>query len=313
MRADTRKKKEQILDKAIEYFSKHGIADTKIEDITSAAGIGKGTLYLYFKSKRDLLLECMWRLSRIMIPEAVWEDIRKETDYSQRSKKRLVAFLKAYPTFCGILNLVHQNLHSSTDQRLAKEAHDIYQMLAGPLIKDLRWAVGHGQVRKIDEKVFPFVMVGIAEALSDLMRTDPHYSAEQLADTAWGFVLDGIRSPAEANAQDAEPLWWGVRDSAGHEARIHGICFNRKQYLAGSVGMGELQMPVQNIIALTTDERNGSSFVTVVSKNGGSVALAVNGNTVLRGETEFGSYEVPLRDVISVTLIPPDEADQGAS
>ncbi len=39
---------------AFELFSTTGIADTTISDITSKAGIGKGTFYSYFKDKYDI-------------------------------------------------------------------------------------------------------------------------------------------------------------------------------------------------------------------------------------------------------------------
>ena len=123
MNDQSRVKKEQIIDKAIEFFSKNGIADTKIEDITNAIGIGKGTLYLYFSGKKDLLLNCIERLTTNVVPKDVWADIREETNYKLRFEKRLIAFLRAYPTFCGILNLVNQSLESN-DPDLAKKAGD---------------------------------------------------------------------------------------------------------------------------------------------------------------------------------------------
>ena len=39
---------------AMENFSKKGFDRTRMEDIAAAAGIAKGTLYLYFKDKEGL-------------------------------------------------------------------------------------------------------------------------------------------------------------------------------------------------------------------------------------------------------------------
>ncbi|MFL6478814.1 MAG: TetR/AcrR family transcriptional regulator [Nitrososphaera sp.] len=39
---------------AMENFAKHGFDRTRMEDIATAAGLAKGTLYLYFKNKEDL-------------------------------------------------------------------------------------------------------------------------------------------------------------------------------------------------------------------------------------------------------------------
>jgi AcrR family transcriptional regulator len=47
-------RREQILDAAIGVFGIQGYAGTNVADITDAAGVGKGTLYLYFDGKEDI-------------------------------------------------------------------------------------------------------------------------------------------------------------------------------------------------------------------------------------------------------------------
>ncbi|MFQ5999047.1 MAG: TetR/AcrR family transcriptional regulator [Candidatus Bathyarchaeia archaeon] len=46
--------KNQILQAALESFSKTGYDKTRMDDIADKSGLSKGTLYLYFKSKEDL-------------------------------------------------------------------------------------------------------------------------------------------------------------------------------------------------------------------------------------------------------------------
>lgn len=45
---------EEILDAALEVFTTKGFAAARLDEIARAAGISKGTLYLYFKSKQDI-------------------------------------------------------------------------------------------------------------------------------------------------------------------------------------------------------------------------------------------------------------------
>ncbi len=52
-------KKKLIMDAALEYFAREGYYTTTIEDITKHAGISKGLIYNYFKSKEELLNEIM--------------------------------------------------------------------------------------------------------------------------------------------------------------------------------------------------------------------------------------------------------------
>ena len=47
-------KREAILDAAFLLFTTKGLTKTSVADITAAAGVAKGTFYLYFKDKYDL-------------------------------------------------------------------------------------------------------------------------------------------------------------------------------------------------------------------------------------------------------------------
>lgn len=44
-----------ILDSAVKLFSKKGFEQTSIEELAREAGIGKGTVYSYFQTKRDIV------------------------------------------------------------------------------------------------------------------------------------------------------------------------------------------------------------------------------------------------------------------
>jgi AcrR family transcriptional regulator len=52
---DKKKKSEAISDAALKVFRKHGYDKTRMVDIAQMAGMGKGTLYEYFKDKADIL------------------------------------------------------------------------------------------------------------------------------------------------------------------------------------------------------------------------------------------------------------------
>ena len=53
---DKEEKKQRILEAAIRVFAKFGVPNTRMSNIAQAAGIGKGTIYEYFRSKEDLFI-----------------------------------------------------------------------------------------------------------------------------------------------------------------------------------------------------------------------------------------------------------------
>ena len=84
---------EEILSGAKKLFGKHGLKKTTMEEIATAAGKGKSTLYYYFPSKIEIF-------------EAVVEDemknvvkrIREAVNVSLTAKEKLKAYLQAQIT-----------------------------------------------------------------------------------------------------------------------------------------------------------------------------------------------------------------------
>lgn len=60
------KTKQAILDAAITLFSTNGFENTSIEELAKSAGIGKGTVYGYFQTKKEILYAfCEYELEQI--------------------------------------------------------------------------------------------------------------------------------------------------------------------------------------------------------------------------------------------------------
>src|SRR5258707_13600463 len=49
-------KRERILDASERIFARHGFFAARVTEIAKEAGVADGTIYLYFKSKDDLLI-----------------------------------------------------------------------------------------------------------------------------------------------------------------------------------------------------------------------------------------------------------------
>ncbi|MGD2105899.1 MAG: helix-turn-helix domain-containing protein, partial [Anaerolineae bacterium] len=62
-RAKTRRR--EILQAAAGLFAEKGYQRTAVKEVAERAGIAPGTIYLYFDSKGDLLVELMIRLAEL--------------------------------------------------------------------------------------------------------------------------------------------------------------------------------------------------------------------------------------------------------
>jgi TetR/AcrR family transcriptional regulator, copper-responsive repressor len=59
--------REDVLDKAISVFWKHGFAETSLQDLERATGVRKSGLYTEFKDKEDLFVESMRRYFEVLM------------------------------------------------------------------------------------------------------------------------------------------------------------------------------------------------------------------------------------------------------
>jgi TetR/AcrR family transcriptional regulator, copper-responsive repressor len=51
--------REEVLDKAMPVFWKHGFADTTLQELERATGVNKSALYTEFRDKEDLFVACL--------------------------------------------------------------------------------------------------------------------------------------------------------------------------------------------------------------------------------------------------------------
>jgi TetR/AcrR family transcriptional regulator len=78
--------KERILDASITLFLAHGFAGTTVKELTDAAGVAKGTLYWYFKSKNQVLEEILDKFSKELYDGAVKRVGACKSDFQSKFK-----------------------------------------------------------------------------------------------------------------------------------------------------------------------------------------------------------------------------------
>ena len=99
-------KKLKILEKAKELFFIYGVKKTTVDEIAKAAGIGKGTIYLYFSSKGDIVSDLGVQEANI-IASQLEKVIAKESGV----EGKLRVFIKSFILNCH--DFVNSNVHAS--------------------------------------------------------------------------------------------------------------------------------------------------------------------------------------------------------
>jgi AcrR family transcriptional regulator len=113
----TDERRSQILTAAEGVFTKKGFDEARMDDIAEKTGLSKGTLYLYFKSKDDLVMAILDRVFQGEFRQlealqkeqgSAAESIRKLTDLIC---KDIVGMLRLVPIIYNFLALAFRNRH----------------------------------------------------------------------------------------------------------------------------------------------------------------------------------------------------------
>ncbi|MBQ9553282.1 MAG: TetR/AcrR family transcriptional regulator [Clostridia bacterium] len=83
-------KKLRLLKSAYALFESRGVNMTAVEDVVKAAGVAKGTFYLYFKDKHDLVDQMMIAQSRSVLHEILGELQQKRETEALSPADRLI-------------------------------------------------------------------------------------------------------------------------------------------------------------------------------------------------------------------------------
>lgn len=99
-------KKEKIIATGYKLFIKNGYFDITTADIAKAAGLSTGTVYAYFKDKKDILLAALYRNG-----ENFKDDIFNEFDKFSETKDIFTIIKNILHAFISIHNLYPKKSH----------------------------------------------------------------------------------------------------------------------------------------------------------------------------------------------------------
>ena len=89
------KKRNKILEAAYNLFAKNGINTTPIDEVVKCAGVAKGTFYLYFHDKYDLMDQIILYKSAAIIKSVIAQMKNINTDNKMEAVDQLTFFVDA--------------------------------------------------------------------------------------------------------------------------------------------------------------------------------------------------------------------------
>ena len=298
-------KRDQIIETATDLFSRSGHENVRISDITDALRMSKATFYEYFQGKEQLFVECIKRLAVVIVPREMWHAFREERDYFERQKLRAREFLKSFPGYSGILQ--QARIFSKVgNPELAAKAKETFQLMAGPLKKDIEYAQNNGMIRSFDPEIGSHMLLGLAEGIGWKLITDPDLDLDQVISPLLDLIRFGLspgRAPGETGRPDTA-CSARILDVQGIETTVNEPRFNGRDYLEGRIGEALVKVVLNNVTSLGVAQVKDEGLeLSVLASRDQAMTVRVDRDIEVSGSTTFGEVRIPLEKVARIMAL----------
>jgi AcrR family transcriptional regulator len=153
-----------ILKAARCVFAQQGYAATVVDDIAGQAGIAKGTLYLYFKSKEEIFLAALIEDAR-RLDEVTRERMQAVDSWEEKIRQYVGIRLEYLETHQDFLRIYLAEIRSMMVRgiRMQCELHQVIRDSEGQLAQVFAAAAARKEIRPVDPEL-------AAMTVSDLTR-----------------------------------------------------------------------------------------------------------------------------------------------
>ena len=146
-----------LIESAERIFAELGYHEASIVKITEAAGVGQGTFYLYFESKKAIFDEVVLDLNA-RVRHAMTEAADRGTTRAEKELLGFGAFFRFTAEHPALYRIIRQAEFVSPET-----LHLHYERLTSGYTAGLRQAMDAGEVEEGDEEVLAWSLMGIGE------------------------------------------------------------------------------------------------------------------------------------------------------
>ncbi|MCK6547928.1 TetR family transcriptional regulator [Myxococcota bacterium] len=190
-------KRRRIVDAAVEVFAEKGFFGARVAEIAEAAGVADGTIYLYFKSKDDILIAIFEeKMAEILVR---FHALLDEHDEPEAKMRRYVTeHLRLVAEQPELMQVLTVELRQSARfmKEYSPQAFGKYLALVGGILEE-------GQKkglfrRNLDPAVFRRALFGAIDELAREWvlrgsRDASHPNLEIVGDQLGDFIIRGLK------------------------------------------------------------------------------------------------------------------------
>jgi TetR/AcrR family fatty acid metabolism transcriptional regulator len=182
----------RVLDTAARLFTEQGYENVHVSDVAREAGVGKATLYQYFKSKSDLFVACLDRLIDVMTAAQSQYIAGEGSSLLTDVERYAAAMIASYPSYRMMVSALGAAAFGD-DPKLAERARVGFMRLVTILEPTLKRAMAEGRCRQMDSEMLAYMAWGALMAVgARVNHGDRRYSLLEGMRLYLDFVTRGV-------------------------------------------------------------------------------------------------------------------------
>jgi TetR/AcrR family fatty acid metabolism transcriptional regulator len=192
-------KRELIREAAIRVFSEKGFHQARADEIAQAAGVAVGTIYNYFKSKEEILLDIF--AMEFEERKRFYERLRESgLPVVEQIREILQEHFRLLEERRELMHVMLRERFEPSKELKAKLAR-LYRRMVGYIEELLRQGVAEGWIRECDPRVIAHALFGAVEAVIACGLIYPQSEAEEIFRAApkelAEFIWSGLKRESE--------------------------------------------------------------------------------------------------------------------
>jgi len=186
-------RREELMNAAQRLFLKHGVGPTTIEQITTGAAVAKGTFYLYFSSKEDVLAALRGRFGQELaagIKTAVAQN--REEDWKGRLATWAAAGVAGYLDSAQLHDILFYASRPPARKGLVKNViiDELAELLEGG-VAARAWSVDDSEFTAV------FLFNGLHSVVDHAQTNQKHVNRSRLTDKLRRLCLRAVGLAAD--------------------------------------------------------------------------------------------------------------------
>jgi AcrR family transcriptional regulator len=185
-------RRQSILAHARDVFARKGYHEAKIEDIVQAAGVARGTFYLYFDDKRAVFEEIVDRafaqIGMAIVRVDPNDRARTVEEQVRENLRRIVEVLLEDRATTRILLSDAMGVDPAFDRKLRA----FYEVAEKLLVESLQDGQKLGLIANGDPRMLAYFTMGaLKEILFQVVKRDAPYEKERIESALFEFLRRG--------------------------------------------------------------------------------------------------------------------------